>query len=1035
MITALILIGFATARADNNDLAKIGEEHLEAGRYREAIKAFEKITETYENIIAINFDLAWCYYLVEDYEKAIPKLVDLAGVRSPNEISRQQAKFLLADSYARMASQQDSGTAERKENIAKATKLHTEFQNSYPTNSNIPNSLYSRAYANYLGDKFNSAETDLQSIIKKYPANPVARDAQYLLANIYSHLGMERMQAGKPEDVKAFMEKARNIFNQLSKGEGNLAMANNSLFSLAQTWFNAGAYRDAMRCFREVRTKQDVVKDLDIRLDVLSQKYAADIGAGGDGAYIKKEIDKLRAQRTSVLEAADVMVSAYLQIAVSYYKQRRYDEARIVCRHLLETAEAAAQNEKEQANYLLVSSYIEEKKPAAAAIELEDFQEIFGTDRPIAEMASIAIGQLFMAQGNVAEAAEQFTKSALEYPNSQAAEEAFYLRFSAEYLLNQPSNSAAAAQAYLDKFPKGRYLPNAFYLKALSLAALGDWDKALSILDDILIKFPRKTDTFQAQDEVAYQKGFVLWQKAESLDPHSVATSLPASEYVTAQAKIIADKKAALNEAIKELKSFTDHYKTSRARPAGLYQLGMALNAAGNLDQARDALYIIHKEYPTNNIAPVALYQIGAIYYASTNFHQMARALDELVQAYPNSPINVDAYFFLGYIANQDGRYDDAVDYLQASLEMAPDNPRAPDCMIQCAEAFSEKAKAMGAPVILSDAKKAVFRDALLQSAGVYEDLLINYPDSDQAQHAIPSIAENIGTLVRYKMIDAAGASAFFNQAMARRPDDSYLRARLMFSMGRYLLKNNQNDQALKAFNDALTTHPDVQLSAEMLIDYADALKTANDLAKAETVYAKIIKDFPDNPRALAPAWFGLADIKFRQNDFAAAKQHYERVLNEYAWYEPGRQGKVKLATIFEKNEEYAQAEQMFTEVWKQEKGEARIGAMLGVARCQLARSEQLRKHGRIQEYKELLKVTDENLTKLIVLYEAFDDYVAEALWLKGQAYELVGDVAGAREAYDRLLKLYGQSAQAKSASERLRELGGPLPSTGAAQK
>jgi tetratricopeptide (TPR) repeat protein len=102
------------------------------------------------------------------------------------------------------------------------------------------------------------------------------------------------------------------------------------------------------------------------------------------------------------------------------------------------------------------------------------------------------------------------------------------------------------------------------------------------------------------------------------------------------------------------------------------------------------------------------------------------------------------------------------------------------------------------------------------------------------------------------------------------------------------------------------------------------------------------------------------------------------------------------------------------------------------VARCELALSEQYKKSGRIQEYQALLKVTDENLTKLIVLYETFDEYVAEALWLKGQAYELVGDQTKARETYDRLVKQYPKSPWAKSGNERLPQLGGPLPAPAA---
>ncbi len=1023
--TLLCLVGCSIAWADNNELAKIGEEHMEAGRYAEAVKSFEKITETYENIIAVNFSLAWCYYLTEDYAKAIPKLIDLSGTRSPNEASKLQSMFLLADSYARLAATEAPDSADRKKNIEKAIDLHSEFITKYPTNENTASAIYSRGYTYYIDNRFDKAEEDLKAVIKKAPEKATAKDAQYLLANVYSQQGLNMMKAGKPEEAKAFMEKARLIFNELAKSDSNLAMANNSIFSLAQTWFNAEMYRGAIRYFREVYPQQEVLNNLDSRLDVLQSQQAANIGSGRGSGTLKKEIEKLKAQRGAVADASDLMISAYLQIAVSYYKLHRYDEARIVCRHLIDLARDSAKKEKEQAAYLVINTYIEERNPYAAAKELDDFQAVYGSSTPTAESAGLTIGQLFMMQGDVAKAVEQFTQSAEQYPESKGAEEAIYLKFSAEYLLNQASNAVVSAQTYLEKYPKGRYAPNALYLKGMSLAAVNEWEKSLATLNELLEKFPKKTETFQAQDEVIYQKGYILWQKAESLNPDAAASAAD-------REKIMAEKKAAIRDAIKEFETFTTQCKTSSARPAGFYYLGIALNAAGEFDKARTALYDIYKEYPTNSIAPAALYQIGAMYYARTNLTQMAKILDELVQAYPNNTIDVDAYFFLGYIANKEARYDDAVEYLYASIETVPDNPRAPECLNQIAQANLEKAKAMGAPTILPEVQKGVYRQALLDSANAYEEILLNYPDAEQAQLAIPGIAESIGMLVRYQMLTEETAAAYYTKAIARQPDNANLKARLLFSMGRYLLKNERKDKALAAFKDALTANPDVVLSAAMLTDYAEALKDAKDMETAENIYNKVIKDYPNDERALAPAWFGLAEIKFQQGKFTKeqpeAQQYYEKVLKDYGWYEPGKQGKVRLAMIYEKQGQFDEAEKMFEAVWNDEKGDAKLGAMLGVARCQLARSAQLKKSGRSQEYQALLKVTDENLTKLIVLYETYDDYVSEALWLKGQAYELVGDQAKARETYDRLAKQYPKLTWGQAGAKRLQQMGGALP-------
>jgi len=290
-----------------------------------------------------------------------------------------------------------------------------------------------------------------------------------------------------------------------------------------------------------------------------------------------------------------------------------------------------------------------------------------------------------------------------------------------------------------------------------------------------------------------------------------------------------------------------------------------------------------------------------------------------------------------------------------------------------------------------------------------------------------PCIAEDIYNLVRYKQMTEQEAVDYFNKAVANHEDEPDVKANLLFSFGSYLMKNNEEENALVSFKKALAVNPKVRLSPIMLSEYAEALAEVNKLQEAEAVYRKILDDYANDPRALAPAWFGIADIKYREKKFDAAKELFEKVLKEYDWYEQGKQGRVMLAKILEQNKKYDEAEKMFEEVWKQEKGEARLGAMLGVARCQLKQAKNAKKTGKTTGWKENISVADQNLTKIIVLFEAYPQYVAEALWLKGNAYELTGSKQEARETYTRLVmeNEYKNTSWAKLAKERLKKLGG----------
>ena len=777
------------AGADDNYWAQRGEKHMADGRYAAAAKALENITGGYEHRSAVNFNLAWCYYLTGAHEQAIPLFAQLAREADAAEV-QQQSQFLLAECQARLAEQQDAASPAGKRNLAQAIEQQTRFQTAYPQSLYLPYSLSGRAYAYYLDGQMAKAEADLLTLMKNFPDHSAARDGQYLLASVYSRQALELLQAGKPAAARPLLDKAGKIFSQLAQLKGNLARANDSAFALGEIWFNAGYFAPALRYFREVRAKQDVLDDLRARISALDAQRAAEIGQGLNAAPTRAESDRLKAQLGAVSAAPDLELASCLRIAECFFQQRRYAETRLVCQHVLPFLPEA---QKPEIGFLIVNAYIEEKNAAGAARALDDFRRTFGAGQPLAEMAGLAIGQLFLKANNPRDALAPLAAHLQDYPEGRGLEDGLYLKFSAEFMLDRFAAANETAAKYLEKFPRGKYPPNALHIQALSLAGLKQWDAALAAISTLLKNYPEPTATFTAVEEAAGQRDWILSQKELGLNP--------------------------------------------------------AAAAAGGL-----------------------------------------------------SP--------------------------------------------------------------------------------------------------------------------AAGQEAAAFAAAVKRCD--------------HFLKGNAIDKAQAAFREALAIAPNARLPPALLADYAEALKDAGQLQEAEGIYNKIIKEYASDPSAVAPAWMGIADIKYRQNDLAGANQAFDTVLTKFPWYEPGQQNKNKLAAMLERKKQYAEAEKMYTQVWKQEKqGPARIAAMLGVARCQLARANGFRQQGNIASMKIMVQEADENVTKIIVMYEAFPDHVAEAWLIKGQLYELIENAAQARAAYARLVKEYTNSPAAGPGAERLRTLDGRLAPAG----
>ncbi|MDO9542596.1 MAG: tetratricopeptide repeat protein [Kiritimatiellia bacterium] len=999
----LLLIAWpAWAPADLNEQAMRGEEAMNRGQYDQATRIFEKIVQTgqtYENILSVKFNLAWCYYQRGKYEEALPLLVDLAGDRAPSKDMKEQSAFLMTECYTRLGATQTGKEQEkeRKKNLAKAIELQSAFIKDYPKSLNYPYTLYGRAYAYYLNGELEEAIKDLNNVLAKFGNASIGVNAQFLLASVYSQQGLDYVKSGKRTDAQPYLDKARKMFDQLSKTDINLALANNSNYSLAETWFDAGQYAQAIQYFRNVRPKTDVLMDLKNRQEAISTRMAVELSKGANIKAIKNELGRLQGQYTGVMETSDLIIIAYFRIADAFFRINRYNEAITVCKHLTKFTKGP---QYQQASFLIINGYIAQKDADNAAQEFEDFKAKAGADAPIAERAALSIGQLYFIQNNIVTARQYFAESVDAFPDGKGVEDALYMKAACEFNLSLSDSLHETIETYMEKFPKGHFLPNLLFFKAINLGGMQQWDEALITIDELLQRFPKGTDTFETIDEALYQKGIFLTQLKRS------------------------------KEAIKLYEDFQKHYKDSRLMPFALYQMSMALNEDGQFDKAVAALEQIARDYPKMDIAVQALFRIGVICYEKNEFTRMFQAFERLNTDFPKSPLNTDACFFLGWVAKEKlNDYDSAVHYLWQSLESDPNHERAPEILFLIAQALSEKAQRMGQPTVLPDEQRAVYRQTLLESADACELLLLNYQSSEQALAAIPGIADAIFSLVRYRMMDSDEAAQYFSAAVARYKTNPGLQAQLIFSQGMYLMKNAEKDKALAAFKQALTTDAHVRLSAQMLLDYADASKEASTLPEADGIYQRVLTEFAADPYAVAPATYGLADIRFLEGKDTEAEQEFKKVLKSFPWFEKGRQGKVKIAQIQERKKDYESAERMYTEVTAQERApEARIGAMLGVIRCQLVLAERLDKQGNKAQALEKFKAADASASKIIIMFVAYPEFVSEALWHKGQIYEMQKNYDMARQQYELLARDFKQYSWAKLAEERIKALPAAVP-------
>ena len=613
-----------------------------------------------------------------------------------------------------------------------------------------------------------------------------------------------------------------------------------------------------------------------------------------------------------------------------------------------------------------------------------------GPDHSELKPLALGVGQLFMLNNEVDKANEMFDLAMSiksdDKDSGQTEEDAYYMKATGMYYDNRFEDAIGVLDEYLEKYPEGIYIPNALYFKAVSFAGLKDWEQAIVYIDELLEKYPEGSENFDSIEEANYQKGWILVE-SENYEP-----------------------------AVEHFRQYLDKTEDGSLRPEMMYQLGIALQELEKYDEAAEVLKTLAKDHPENQVAPYGLYQIAVADFKNQNFEKMAESLKELVTNFPDNPIVTDAYYFSDSAPSAKGISTTPLNISGNRLNR-PDERTSPAVHARYSHRPERQSRRHG-QAIRPRARPPENSQGTMLEAATYETLLEQYPASDQSLQAVTGIAKVIADMTDAGQFTLEEAEQYYKDALARYADNSELQAQLEFSLGVFKMNVNMQEQALASFKKAMVTDPNVRLSAELLVNYAKALMESGALDEALEVCDKIMIDYEDDERALAPATFLIAEINFRKKNFTEAKALFEEVLETYPWFEEGQHGRVKLAEIYEVNGDLQRAEEMFTEVFSQTKGER---AWPPCSPWAVARLNRRKSPKGSAQYRQL-KAANGNLTKLIVMFEAFDQYVSEGLYWAGIVYELNDDFQNAANSFGKLAK--NPQSWASKAKEHLAKIG-----------
>lgn len=1030
--------------APEDDLMKQADEAMNKADFATAIKALTDVTTKYTASLQINqakYKLAYAYFLKGEHDNAIKILAPMADPKFPAAEVREVAHLLLGQSYSAAADAIKEDPKKKDPLLDSAIKTFTSFLNAYLKSDQRDAAMLGLAVVEMNRGSHDDAIKHIDQFQQQFPNSPFMSDAQFLRPTILGAKAAALLKSGVKEQGVKTRDQARTIFTQLLTTSADLALGNNAAFAAAQLWFDADNFDDAITFYRYVRPKADIAASQEAKVKALEDQkgqIVARAGAMGMNAPVVQRFFQRLQQEKGKLDAIksgpDFYVSAAIRIAVCYMKQEKWDEAFVMCRHLLQNLQGDANKQERK---IVLDAMFSVQIGLRNADDAKKFDDDFQAQFPKDEMAQnhgIYLAKLYWLKDRPDEALRTIDKMAADYPKGESTEEAVVTKATIFLTKEQPQQALDQLNLYLKQYPpgKGKFVPESEYHRAQVDQQLGNLEKALKEFQEVRTKY----GDAQFIDDAFLQVGITLVMLSK------------------------------WDEAITDLTQFKERFATSERMALALLQLGDAhvgklkiavgkndaKSIAESLPSAASAYKDVLGRWPNDaQNAPMAQYRLGLAYFYAKQYANMATEFDKLAKNFPNSPLQADAHFWLGYNFGIQTNWSAAAEQYGIVIKDYPKSTVAPDSSLRLGQAWTSAAFALGRSRALMPPEKARKWDELTGKAmEAYEHTMATYSQTSASPTAVNEILGILTIRLRGKLIDAAGVDGYFLKLLeGPAGKDTTLKVNALFALGNLQYASGDAKRALATFERAIKEGPNVELDPRAYEAFAKALidnGKFDDAVRAYQKMADVAKKAEEWP-TWADAAYGIGDAYFLKKDYANARTQFS-LFSDLA--DKVREGKVKtetlnfeqralatskklpdaqlgMANILLQEGKFDDALKKFTEYIEKSRGvnKPRARAVMGLGHSLMGRAA---KAGAPDAATADYQAAFANFSKVADFYGAFDDIVAEAMFMAGQALEKLNRYDDARKNYEDLIKKYPDDPNTKKAKDALQKLPPPTP-------
>jgi TolA-binding protein len=656
---------------------------------------------------------------------------------------------------------------------------------------------------------------------------------------------------------------------------------------------------------------------------------------------------------------------------------------------------------------------------------------------PILPPLFLRIGRAYFTTGHPWEAAVVYRELLRRFPDGPEAESALYGSIVIFDRVKRTNEAQALCQAYLTKYPQGKYVDSVGFLQGALAYDAQQYDQAITYFEDSIKDHPNNPRREQIEvilgDIKLRQQNFdgaiAAYAKYQSDFPHG--EFLQQAQYRSALALLFGGKTEAANAAIS---AYIQKYPQGQYVPDAEYRLdviqfgakdydkviadGLAwqkkhgtngplaevLSLMGDsyasLDRPDEALRAYTQSYKAAQTTEVLSYSISAaakILQKEKKYQQIVQMFQDFIKDNPDSPYVVAAVSWIGRADVKLGKVDEAKQYMATTAKRYLNDPSreaVDEILTELAQLFGRKHLALAPPAPAAPTVPASTAAAPVSAPGALASGAT--PAAAPAVAAPSDPAQDLEDLLTIPDLD-------------KKPTAS---ARLIYAkseLARFQKKPQIEAQLLLDIADKFKPE---DLSPAILGQVGDCLVQSGKPDQADAFYHEIIDEYDQSP-LVDYAYNGLAQIAYDKKDYTKALGYYSTALDKGVAATKLKEITLGQAQTLLALDRYEEAKPLFEQVasnraWR---GEATALSVFSLGKIQMAQAKYAEANAFFQ--------------RVYVAYQKYPAIQAKAYLESGEAFEKLGKLTEAANTYREMLRNPNLTSfpEAQEATQRLNNL------------